>query len=139
MSNKLETVKEMIKLGELSPVDGIVEYEGIKYKVSGTKRLSIKEYKERVKKEKPVFDENRICEDCGEAFKVSKFNPYFAKCPNCRGKKKHVKEDFVKNCTQCGKEFKVSKFNPYYDICPDCRKPKKIKKVKETAKEMKLD
>lgn len=134
----LELVKEMVKLGQLTPNEGVVEYEGKKFKITGTKRMKVKEVVEKVKKEKASFNPDRVCTKCGQPFQVSKFNPYFTECPDCRVKVKRVKEDQKKICVACGKEFTTSKFNPYLDKCPECRKPKKAKKAPAQTSEMKI-
>ena len=105
------------------------------YQITGTYRLHVKEvpHPKNVpldrtigKKENPpkLPDHfKKICEDCGSEFIVSKFNPYFTRCPNCARKKRIEEgEDRAKICLKCGETFYISKFRPYADpqYCPKC-------------------
>ncbi len=133
---KANEIKNMVKSGELVPVDGIVEVEGKKYSVTGSKRMVIKPV--RVKKEKVKKTiEARACDKCGKSFTPSKFNPYFTECPDCRSKHRLAAPIEARKCDKCGKSFVPSKFNPYFTVCPDCRKAAKPKKEKIAKKSKK--
>lgn len=95
------------------------------YQVIGNKRLRVKKISRSSSAvvKGPLPDKiTKECKTCGESFEVSKFNPYFTECPECRKPNKQPKVDEVKVCSECGEEFTASRFNPYKTECKACTK-----------------
>jgi hypothetical protein len=158
---KVELAKEIVKAitNEEIPIRGAYEgtsYEakfaddkttvtldGEDFEVIGTKRLQAKpkkavtkkkqvQKKAKPKKKEPV-NLDKKCSECGKDFTVSKFNPYFDKCPECRrGKSSGV--GIEKKCEKCNKIFTTSKFTPYQKYCQECSKTHRLENLAKLKK-----
>lgn len=141
MQEKVKSAVRAAREGKAAVVDGVpakyllvtdgefLEVGDRKFRVQGTMRLRVTEVRQKKAKApagEAATDSEGVCEDCGKTFVKSKFNPYFTKCPECRGSRKEKPQAEARSftCSKCGESFEVSKFQPYAnpDLCPRCRR-----------------